>query len=131
MTGADVGERVYRVDEGVRGLDVAEGGVQRQAEADGVVQARLEANGSGKNHQPEGASRKHTCEVVWPLATAAVAADYLEPGCSEIIWWSSSGTVLMQRLSAVIGPGLVTVIRTSSHWSGSCNNRAGDACGRG
>lgn len=26
----------------------------------------------------------------------------------------------MQRLSALIGPGRITVIRTSSHWSGSC-----------
>lgn len=36
---------------------------------------------------------------------------------------SSSGTVFMQRLSALIGPGLITVIRTSSHWSGSCKNK--------
>lgn len=28
----------------------------------------------------------------------------------------------MQRLSALIGPGLITDIRTSSHWSGSCKN---------
>lgn len=44
----------YRIDECVRGLDVTEGGVQRQTEADGVVQARLKANWSGKNHVPGG-----------------------------------------------------------------------------
>lgn len=48
----------HRVDEGVRRLDVAEGGVQRQAEADGVVQTRLQANRSGKNHVSDGTHHK-------------------------------------------------------------------------
>lgn len=48
----------YRVDEGVRGLDVAEGRVQRQTEADCVVQARLKANWSGENHVSEGTNHK-------------------------------------------------------------------------
>lgn len=53
----------------------------------------------------------------------SAAQRYRELGWSEIIWLSSSGTVFTQRLSALIGPGLITVIKTSSHWSGSCNNK--------
>lgn len=52
------GERPYRVDEGVRGLEVAQGGVQRQAEADCVVQTRLKADRSGKNHVSDGTNHK-------------------------------------------------------------------------
>lgn len=44
----------YRINECVRGLDVTESRVQRQAEADGVVQTGLKANRSGKNHVSEG-----------------------------------------------------------------------------
>ena len=44
---------VYRVDESVGGLDVTQGRVERQAEPDGVVQARLEAHRPLQHHIAE------------------------------------------------------------------------------
>lgn len=44
---------------------------------------------------------------------------YLDPGCRDTTWLSSSGIVFAQRLSAVMTRGLMTVINTSSHCSGS------------
>lgn len=42
-----------RIDERVRVLDVADGGVERQAEADRVAQTFLEAHGIQQQHVPE------------------------------------------------------------------------------
>lgn len=68
----------YRIDERVRRLDVTEGGVQRQAEADRVVQAGLKADWSGKNHVPEGTT--NVTNVQKHPAFMVVGERYLEPG---------------------------------------------------
>lgn len=48
----------HRVDERVRRLDIAEGRVQWQTEADCVVQTRFKTNRSGKGRIPEWTEKK-------------------------------------------------------------------------
>uniref|UniRef100_A0A8K9XFL7 U8 snoRNA-decapping enzyme n=2 Tax=Oncorhynchus mykiss TaxID=8022 RepID=A0A8K9XFL7_ONCMY len=47
------------------------------------------------------------------------------------IWLSSSGTVLAQRLFAETTLGRITVINTSSHWSGNYANTTGGSMASG
>lgn len=69
----------HRVDERVGVEDVAGGGVERQAEAERVAQALLQAHGPQQQHVP-GRRQEVSPEPVPPAEPLEPGSSHLEPG---------------------------------------------------
>lgn len=74
-----------RIDKRVRGLDVAESRVERETQADGVIQTLLKTHGSGQHHIPGSRMQRHHLVVIirHRVGTSTVGGDDARPDDSH------------------------------------------------